>query len=87
MCNEKFGVYCYEVKEEYLVLNETLTTEFGQQLTPELTIKMEKGSYVLPKDAIVRLVVKGTLSDIKLYVPLELESKVKLGKVEDFTTK
>jgi hypothetical protein len=87
MSDKKFAVYCYEIREEYMVLDEKSTTDLGQQLSPQLDVKLEKGTYVLTKGVHVRFVVKGSLSDVKLYVPLEAEDEVKLGKAEDFTTK
>ena len=83
ICDKRFAVYCYMPKGEYLVFDEESSAELGQSLAG-LDISLRSGTYVLNKDAIVRFVVNGTLSDVRVYVPKELESQVKLGVVADF---
>lgn len=87
ICNEKFGVYCYDQEGDYLILDEKATTDLGQKFSINLDLSLQSGTYVLTKDTILRFVVKGELSDIKIYVPLELTDKVKLGTAEEFTGK
>ena len=87
MSTKKFAVYCYEAREKHLVHDVAASEALGQTIVSQGDIQMNAGSYVLSKDTVVRFVVKGALSDIKIYVPLELEDKVKLGTIEDFTTK
>lgn len=84
MSNEKFGIYCYERSGEYMVLSDTITTGLGQTISPTGEITLQKGSYTITEKTYIRIVVKGALSDVKIYVPLELENQVKIGKISDF---
>ena len=45
------------------------------------------GTYVMPEDTLVRFVVMGSLSDVKIYVPLELQDQIKIGVIADFQNK
>ena len=50
------------------------------------TVKRWK-SEGMPEDTLVRFVVMGSLSDVKIYVPLELQDQIKIGEIADFQNK
>ncbi len=83
-CESDFAVYVYEKEGNFLVMDSERAEEMGQTFSRDCNIIHKAGEYSLSEDAIVRFSVKGKMEDIKVFVPKECESEIRLGSAEEF---
>jgi hypothetical protein len=83
MSNKKVAIYCYRVGKDELIYNIDRCKELGQEVNDLFDIQHNPITIVLEDDCLVRLSVKGKLTDVAFYAPEEIAAKIKLMTVEE----
>ncbi len=84
MTEKDCAIFCYKVTDDGFVLEPGFSKEMGCTLTPSgYSVQHTSGTFQTKRDVLVRISVMGTLQDVQIFFPKEIDGKAELYTPEE----
>ena len=78
------AIFCYKVEDNAMVLEPNKSKAMGCTLNPSgYSVQHKSGTFQTVEDVLVRISVKGKLSDVNIFFPKEMEGGAELYSLDE----